>query len=161
MQVANAHNYYLQVAAELGLLGLIVFLWIVAMIILIGWKATRNYGLIPLGLLTGIIGFLLALLTQHALVQMEIQFLFWIPIALLTSYLVATPKILKSDSNLDKSLVQRNGESDSDGNSSFPDSAMSRFTSSPIRAFYLCLLFICSVYLYNYISPNKQKQDSL
>ncbi|MCX7918623.1 MAG: O-antigen ligase family protein [bacterium] len=85
LRIAYAHNYYLQFAAELGLIGFGLFLWLIIVIFIIGWKAIRNNGLVPLGLLTGLIAFLLAQLTQHSLVQVEMQLLFWIPVALLTS----------------------------------------------------------------------------
>jgi O-antigen ligase len=86
LKISHAHNYYLEILAELGLLGLGIFLWLLYSIFNCGWKVIRQAGLVPLGLLTGIGAFLLALLTQHALVQMEMQFMLWIPVALLVTY---------------------------------------------------------------------------
>ncbi|MFB3896266.1 MAG: hypothetical protein ACE14V_08185 [bacterium] len=85
-RISHAHNYYLELLSELGLLGLALFFWLLYLIYKSGWKSIQQAGLVPLGLLTGITAFLIALLTQHALVQIEMQYLFWLPIALLITY---------------------------------------------------------------------------
>lgn len=91
MRIINAHNYYLQLLAELGLIGFVLFLWTIQIIFRKGWNAVRFSGLVPLGLLSGIIAFLFSLFTQHALLQMEFQFLFWTVVILLFSYAPVSP----------------------------------------------------------------------
>ena len=74
----NAHNYFVQVAAETGILGLAGFLWIVGSSLVAGF--TRS----PEGerrrarlLILGIGGYLITAFTGHPLVLSEQAFLFW------------------------------------------------------------------------------------
>ncbi len=83
----NAHNYFLQIWAELGTVGLVSFLLIIAAILrqgmqLLGRVEERYWRLITLGLVGGIAGFLLSQLTSHAMVLLEMQFIFWSFVAL-------------------------------------------------------------------------------
>ncbi|MDI6782586.1 MAG: O-antigen ligase family protein [bacterium] len=133
MRIAHAHNYFLEIAAELGLLGLGLLLWLLGLIIKSGWETTRRVGLVPLGLLTGLIAFLLAMLTQHALVQPEMQFLFWLPVAMLVSYReIQSPLATGGDHN--------------------PIPASNR--RGPQFKLGLFILFLFCVYLYNIITPD-------
>jgi hypothetical protein len=74
----NAHNYFVQVAAETGVLGLAGFLWSVCAVMLPGFKGApieerRRVRLLIIG--TG--GYLFTALAQHPLVLSEQAFLFW------------------------------------------------------------------------------------
>ena len=78
----NAHSYYLQTWAELGTLGLAVFVWILVVILRSGIKLLlqvkeRYWKFLILGLTSGILGFLLICLADHPLVSLEMQFVFW------------------------------------------------------------------------------------
>jgi putative inorganic carbon (HCO3(-)) transporter len=84
----NAHNYFLQIGAELGVVGLVVFLYLIVIIFrtaFIGLKKTneRYWKFILLGILSGIFGFLLTCLAQHPLLLIEIQFIFWLFVSLI------------------------------------------------------------------------------
>jgi O-antigen ligase len=78
----NAHNYFLQLAAELGLAGLACFLallwageaaaWTVA-----GGSASRETRLLALAVSVGIVAFAVTLLTGHSLLLREGQFSLW------------------------------------------------------------------------------------
>jgi len=84
----NAHNYFLQIWAELGTVGLVSFLLILVIILGRGIKllirVKDRYGrFVTLGLVSGIVGFLLSHLTSHALVLLEMQFIFWSYVAII------------------------------------------------------------------------------
>jgi O-antigen ligase len=75
----NAHNYFAQQFAELGLVGGILFLWLVGTLVVRGWKAVRG-GSIPehLGLYAGVIAYLTTCVTGHPLLVPEAALPFWI-----------------------------------------------------------------------------------
>ena len=78
---ANAHNNYLQIAAELGAVGLAAFLWLLAAAGWSVWRAARNRPhLDPLmvGSAAGTAAFLAASLTGHPLLLGETAYPFWI-----------------------------------------------------------------------------------
>ena len=84
----NAHNYFLQTGAELGMVGLIAFLWLLVIILKSGVSLflqlkDRYWKLVVGGLISGILGFLLTCLTDHPLVLLEMQFVFWSVTAIL------------------------------------------------------------------------------
>ena len=77
----NAHNNYLQIAAEFGAVGLAAFLWLLTAI---AWNVCRAVrigpGLDPLlaGTSVGAAAFLIASLTSHPLLLGETAYPFWI-----------------------------------------------------------------------------------
>ena len=77
----NAHNNYLQIAAELGAAGLAAFLWLLAAAGWSVWRTARTQAhLDPLlvGSATGTAAFLAASLTGHPLLLGETSYPFWI-----------------------------------------------------------------------------------
>lgn len=81
----NAHNYFLQLAAELGLIGFLVFgAWLVAGIA----RALRAVAIVPrdarlLGLLAGTIACIATWATGHPLLLTEVAVPFWIAFGLM------------------------------------------------------------------------------
>jgi DNA-binding NarL/FixJ family response regulator len=74
----NAHNYFIQVAAETGLLGLAGFLWVVGTVLLAGLtRGPHDDRTVPRLLALGIVGYLITAFTGHPLVLSEQAFLFW------------------------------------------------------------------------------------
>jgi O-antigen ligase len=83
--VENAHNYFLQVAAELGLVGFAAFVALLAAAL---WRGTAAYWRVPsdarlLGLLAGAIALLATCLAQHPLLVEEVAFPFWMVLGLI------------------------------------------------------------------------------
>jgi hypothetical protein len=83
----NAHNYFFQFAAELGLPALLIFLSIIFCAFR-GLFSTldrfRQSDLICQGLVLGLSAYLITMLTGHALLLSHQQFLFWFGMALVT-----------------------------------------------------------------------------
>jgi O-antigen ligase len=81
----NSHNYFIQVAAETGLLGLVGFLWVVFTGITVGFTRPLNEERTRARLLTiGLAGYLLTALFGHPLVLSVQAFLFWGCLGILT-----------------------------------------------------------------------------
>jgi hypothetical protein len=85
--VENAHNYFLQVAAELGFAGFAAF---VALLAAAMWRGIGAYWRVPsdmrlLGLLAGAMALLAACLAQHPLLVDEVAFPFWIVLGLIAA----------------------------------------------------------------------------
>lgn len=80
----NAHNYFLQFGAELGIPALLIFLWILIMTYKKGLQEILRNKQPPYlyhGLLLGLTGYLLTCLTGHPLLLSNQQYLFWFIIA--------------------------------------------------------------------------------
>jgi len=99
----NAHNYFLQIWADLGTVGLVCFLLILVIIFRRGIQLLtrvkeRYWRFVVLGLVGGIAGFLLTHLTSHAMVLLEMQFIFWsfVAIIFVIANLIRAPLIKKS-----------------------------------------------------------------
>lgn len=74
----NAHNYFIQIAAETGIFGLAGFLWCVGTVIVSGFTRALSGERLRTRLLTiGVGSYLLTALAQHPLVLSEQAFLFW------------------------------------------------------------------------------------
>jgi O-antigen ligase len=75
----NAHNYFTQQFAELGLVGGSLFLWLAGVLVLSGWKAIRERD-VPehLGLYAGVVGYLTTCVTGHPLLVPETALPFWV-----------------------------------------------------------------------------------
>ncbi len=80
----QTHNHFLQVAVELGLIGLYAFLWILGGIIRKGFQIMKaNQDLKRVGLWFGIIGFIFTFFADSYLWNIEMQLMFWLMIGLL------------------------------------------------------------------------------
>ncbi len=75
----NAHNYFAQQFAELGLVGGVLFVWLVGAVLANGWRALRTHGPEPalLALFAGVAGYLLTCITGHPLLVPEAALPFW------------------------------------------------------------------------------------
>jgi O-antigen ligase len=79
----NAHNYFLQVAAELGVAGLMLFLiWIGAAFYLAARVLARTADRRLLGATAGALALLVTCFTGHPLLVYEVAFPFWIQFGL-------------------------------------------------------------------------------
>ena len=79
----NAHNYFIQIGAEIGLIGLAIFLCLIIIIFRYGFIVLKRlkeeyWKFVSLGILAGIAGFLISCLAQHPLLLIEMQFIFWL-----------------------------------------------------------------------------------
>jgi O-antigen ligase len=74
----NAHNNYLQILAELGLVGVGPFLWLLAAIARQAWRAGRGRDAMLAGLIAAVLTFLLTCLTGHPLLIREVAAAFWL-----------------------------------------------------------------------------------
>jgi hypothetical protein len=74
----NAHNYFAQQFAELGLVGGALFAWLIGAGLVEGWRGVRS-GSDPalLALLAGAAGYLLTCITGHPLLVSEAALPFW------------------------------------------------------------------------------------
>jgi O-antigen ligase len=76
----NAHNYFAQQFAELGVIGGMLFVWFVVSVLRAGWGAVRSNAATnaaTLGLLAGAGGYLLTCVTGHPLLVPEVAIPFW------------------------------------------------------------------------------------
>jgi len=81
----HPHNYFLQIAAEMGLIGFYAFLWILGMILTKGSQIARGKrDFVKLGVWFGVIGFILAFFGDGYLWNIELQLMFWLLIGLLS-----------------------------------------------------------------------------
>ena len=83
----NAHNYFLQMAAELGLVGLVLFLSVIGTVIVRSVRAiARTPGDVRLlGCALGVGAMLTTCLTGHPLLLDEVAFPFWMLLGLVTA----------------------------------------------------------------------------
>jgi putative inorganic carbon (hco3(-)) transporter len=75
----NAHNYYLQIAAELGAAGLALFLWWIGAALARVWHAVQEHSTdgVPIAVLCGSVAYLLTCVTGHPLLVVEAAAPFW------------------------------------------------------------------------------------
>jgi O-antigen ligase len=76
----NAHNYFAQQFAELGLVGGGVFVWLVVSVVRHGWRETRRVAgsdAATLGLFAGSVAYLVTCVTGHPLLVPEAALPFW------------------------------------------------------------------------------------
>lgn len=97
--VGHAHNEFLQIAAELGSVGVLVFLWFIAGIGYLTWLAIvalRRGSLIPLAALLGLGAFLVSsAVSAYSFRLLQNGFLFFIVLAVATKSLV--PRSARSE----------------------------------------------------------------
>ena len=81
---ADAHNYFFQIAGELGAIGLVLFLWLLGAAVLAAWRALRvaRADSRLAGTLAGICAFLLSCLGDHALLFAPVAYPFWMVLGL-------------------------------------------------------------------------------
>lgn len=85
---AHAHNNFLQMGVDAGLLGLAAFLFLVGSIIMTGWRAYARQRTEPLKSLTlgcwlGLVGFLIGGLTQYNWGDAEVALVWWATVGLM------------------------------------------------------------------------------
>lgn len=79
----NPHNDFLRFATELGLVGLAIFVWILAAAARAIWRALRESRDARLaGLVGGIIAFLVTGMVSNPLMVREVSYVFWIALGL-------------------------------------------------------------------------------
>jgi hypothetical protein len=79
----NPHNDFLRIGAELGLVGLGLFLWILAAAARRIWQALKRTGDARLaGLAGGLVAFLITSLVSNPLMLREVSYVFWIALGL-------------------------------------------------------------------------------
>ena len=77
------HNSYFQKAAETGLLGLFVFLWIMVQFFWVGLQSLKqNKNMLVLGLLSGILAFLVQAFFDNHLYSLQLVVLLWFMLGL-------------------------------------------------------------------------------
>ena len=84
----NAHNYFAQQFAELGLVGGAAFLWLAIALLLAGWRAVRAQGggdAAAAGLFAGGAGYVLTCVAGHPLLVPEAALPFWAAMGALAS----------------------------------------------------------------------------
>jgi len=83
----NAHDYFMQTAAELGLLGVIAFVWWLGASLAPLWRCIGAEGrpAPALALMLGCVGFLLTCVTGHPLLVVEVSVPFWAALGLAMS----------------------------------------------------------------------------
>jgi O-antigen ligase len=80
----HPHNYFLQIASEMGLIGLYAFLWILWRIFIKGLHIMRGKrDFVKLGVWFGIIGFIFTFSGDCYLWNIEMELMFWLMIGLL------------------------------------------------------------------------------
>lgn len=80
----HPHNYFLQIAVEMGLVGLFAFLWILWKVVVKGFQIMKEGGdLKRLGLWFGIMGFVFTFFGDGYLWNIEMMLMFWLFIGLL------------------------------------------------------------------------------
>jgi hypothetical protein len=86
--IFNAHNYLLWVSAELGLMGVAIFLWILGATLARIWSRVRvdqpNYWF--LGTLAGLVAFIITWAGGQPLEIPQVAYTFWILLGLLAGY---------------------------------------------------------------------------
>jgi len=85
LPIANAHNYFLWVSAELGLVGIAIFLWILGATLARSWSQIRvhqlDYWL--LGTFVGLVAFIITWVIGQPLGVPQVAYTFWIMLGLL------------------------------------------------------------------------------
>ncbi|HEX7485205.1 MAG TPA: O-antigen ligase family protein, partial [Vicinamibacterales bacterium] len=79
----NAHNNFLQVLAELGVIGFVPFLWIIGVVgaaVATGWRSGRLPAAATAGA-AGLVAFILTWLAGHPLLIFEVATAFWLVLA--------------------------------------------------------------------------------
>ena len=78
----NAHNYFIQILAELGVSGLLIFLAALATPMRVLWRSATPLPAASIGLFAGLVAFLLSCLGGHPLMVPEASYPFWMALGL-------------------------------------------------------------------------------
>ncbi|UCC95893.1 MAG: O-antigen ligase family protein, partial [Candidatus Omnitrophota bacterium] len=93
-----AHNCYLQILAETGLLGLFSFLWALGEVIVRSYrKLKREFNVVFLGIFCGLLTFLIHSFFDTHLYSLNLSILFWILIAFLAIYVRSDSSLCESE----------------------------------------------------------------
>jgi O-antigen ligase len=96
----NAHNYFAQQFAELGIVGGTLFVWLMGAGLLAGWRqlSTAPRDAARIGLLAGAFGYLVTCVTGHPFLVAEVALPFWIAfgaVAAADDAPAASPRIVR------------------------------------------------------------------
>jgi O-antigen ligase len=106
----NAHNYFLQIGAELGLIGLVLFAaWIGGASVIIGRALAHSSDARLVGGAAGVAALLATCLTGHPLLVSEVVYPFWIAFAVVLG-LAASPAVDASANATRPRHVSRPGD---------------------------------------------------
>lgn len=89
----NAHNYFLQIAADLGLSGLVVFVAVLVLAIRPIVRAAAGERYLPQAVLTGVAAFLVTCLTGHPLLVNPVAYPFWMVLGVVSAPDAAAPRL--------------------------------------------------------------------
>jgi len=104
----NPHNDFLRVGAELGLVGLGLFLWTLSRAGMRTWHALRNGGDARLaGLAAGLVAFLITSLVSNPLMLREVSFAFWIALGLAAGHSTGARKWIEGSDTAPLGLPPR------------------------------------------------------
>jgi O-antigen ligase len=81
----NAHNNFLQILAELGIVGMVGLLWILGLAVRRAWRLVRSTGqpdTLAVGVMTGVTAFVLSWLAGHPLLIPEAAGTFWLALGI-------------------------------------------------------------------------------
>ncbi len=78
----NAHNYFLQIAAELGIVGLALFVWVLSAAWRQIWNTQSRRDPVVIGATAGLAAFLITCLTGHPVLVREVAYPFWMTLGL-------------------------------------------------------------------------------
>ena len=103
--VENAHNYFLQIAAETGVIGFAAFtVWLgIATAHALRALVRRPDDVRLLGITSGVLAFLGTSLSGHPFLVGEVAYPFWIMFGLMTAILSATPGDARADARFPRS----------------------------------------------------------
>jgi hypothetical protein len=108
----NAHNYFLQLGAETGLLGFAIFTWILWIVLkyqrlVLRYSQNTYWKGYIVGLGSGLIGYLITWVTGHPLLLIEQQWIFWTIIGLIfcIGRAIAVPHIQRKNTLLHTKIL--------------------------------------------------------
>lgn len=97
----RAHNEYLQIAAELGIIGVAIFAWLLVGISIMAWRSLTLIRQVPVeavAAVIGILGFLAAaLVTSYSFRLIQNGFFFFFALSIAAKYLLPKKEIVESE----------------------------------------------------------------
>jgi O-antigen ligase len=90
----NAHNQFIQILGELGLVGASLFVGVLACTLVPSWRQSWAHQTAPMGaLMFGLAGFLISSLLMHPLLLPEVSAAFWLALGLARSTVAVAPVV--------------------------------------------------------------------